>query len=325
MENAKEQVKVTPKDFFLNLGWVVTLYGSVISLLNLLFETINRVFPDALNTYYRYGYYSSGIRWAIAWLIVLFPVYIFINYYLRKMFSADESRRHLWIRKWFIYLTLFLSLGTALVDIVVIINNFLGGELTTRFLFKAIATLAVAGMIFGYYFYELKADGAGGKRGKIFAIVSSLAILASLVWAFAVIGSPASERARRFDEQRVQHLQDIQWRITNYWQLKQKLPENLGQLNDSIAGFSAPVDPETGASYEYRSLGAMEFELCATFNQSTVGKPEYLPYGETMPKSMDPYVNNNDYWNHLEGRRCFTRKIDAELYPPKTQVGVPVR
>src|SRR3989344_4642503 len=77
--------RMTPKDFFLNLGIVVTLYTSAITFLTLLFEIIDRVFPDALSQgYYTYGYYSSGIRFAIASLVIMFPLCIIISIFNNK-------------------------------------------------------------------------------------------------------------------------------------------------------------------------------------------------------------------------------------------------
>jgi hypothetical protein len=216
IENLGVKPKVTPKDFFVNFFWLITLYGTVISLLNLLFETINRAFPDAVNFYS--GGYNGNIRASIACIVVFFPIYVFVTKYLRKMYFFDPSKRETWVRKWFVYLTLFLSAITVMIDFIVLINSFLGGELTTRFVLKVVATLVVVGAVFGYYFFDLKKEGISNSAGQIFTISAVVLILASLVWAFVVIGSPMKERLRRFDEQRVQNLQDIQWRITSYWQ-----------------------------------------------------------------------------------------------------------
>lgn len=309
MENTTH---VTPKDFFLNLGWLITLYGSVISILNLLFETINRAFPDnAVNAYYSYGY-SGAIRWSIAWLIVLFPIYIIITKYINRMIVVEPLKKDLWIRRWFVYLTLFLSSSTIVVDIIVLINGFLGGELTSRFGLKVLATLLVAGFVLGYYFYDLKKETRNDRLSKVFTIGSLLLVLASLIWAFTVIGSPMQERLRKFDDQRVQHLNDIQSRIITYWQAKGTLPKNLSESEDSIYGSRIPVDPETNEQYEYKIIDQKSFELCANFNlESRDGASEYY-YGITT-------------WKHEKGRVCFKKSIDKDLYPVRSDINVPVK
>lgn len=308
MENT---TKITPGDFFMNLGWLATLYGSVISILNLLFETINRVFPDTVS-YYNYGY-SGGIRWSIAWLVVIFPLYILITRHLVKSYSLDPNKREIWIRKWFVYLTLFLSSVTVIVDIIVLINNFLGGELSTRFLLKIIATLIISGAVFGYYFYDLKKEGANNTTGKIFAWASLVIVLGSLIWAFVVIGSPMQERSRRFDDQRIQHLNEIQSRIINHWQAKGALPSKLSDSEDSIYGNKIPIDPETSEQYEYKVTGQYGFELCAKFNL------------ESMNGDKSAYYYGSESWKHGAGRVCFEKTIDKDLYPVRTSTNLPIK
>lgn len=303
------ETKTTPKDFFLNLAWLATLYGSVISLLNLLFDVISRVFPDVVAPYYVSTGYSASIRWSIAVMIVLFPAYILISRYLRKVFVAEPVKREIWVRRWFVFLTLFLSSATMIVDVIVLINSFLGGELTTRFLLKILATLIVAGAVFGYYFYDLRTEGGSNRAGKMFAILSALLVVASLIWAFVVIGSPANERLRRFDGQKVQDLQNIQWQVVSYWQAKGKLPVGLATLNDSISGFIAPVDPQTKQSYDYKTTGNKAFQLCANFNLDN--KTDPVNSVKTAP------VGFYDNWQHFSGSVCFDRTIDAEFYPVK--------
>ncbi len=320
----QQQKQIEPKDFFFNLALLVTLYGSIISLLNVLFSTINRVFPDGLSYYYTAGY-SSGIRWSIAWLIVVFPIFLIITRHLHKIYVLNPFKGELWIRKWMVYLTLFLASVVVVVDLIVVINSFLGGELTTRFLLKILVTLAVAGLVFGYYFYDLKTEGRGTGMGKVFAITAVLFVIGSLVWAFSVIGSPMNERKYRFDEQRISHLQDIQWRITEYWQINGALPQSLDQLTNSISGYNVPKDPETGNSYEYNVIQTSEmptsgkiFNLCANFNLNSLPSAE-LRYSKYYQ------VGSNDFWVYEKGRNCFERTIDEKLYPVKNPTAIPIR
>ena len=46
MEIENQKPKTTPRDFFLNLGSMLTLYVVTISLLNLLFSIIEKLLPD---------------------------------------------------------------------------------------------------------------------------------------------------------------------------------------------------------------------------------------------------------------------------------------
>ena len=70
------KTKMTPKDFFVQLGIFASLYISLGSLVGLLYEIIDHIFPD-LNAYGYNDPYSSGMRFAIASLIIIFPAFIF--------------------------------------------------------------------------------------------------------------------------------------------------------------------------------------------------------------------------------------------------------
>lgn len=312
------KIKTTPKDFFLHLAVFTTLYVSSISLLRLLFEIINTVFKDPLE--YSFGFSSGSLRAAIASLIVVFPLYLFLSRLNYKWLSLEPAKAELWIRKWLIYLTLFVAGGTATVDLIMLINRFLEGDLTTRFILKVLVVFVVAGAIFGYFMYDLRREiGSQKNRMKILAVAASAAVLLSIVGGFFVVGSPKTERLRRFDEERVSDLQNIQWQVINYWQSKEALPEELEDLEDSISGFVVPTDPETEDRYEYNTTAGLSFNLCATFTLESEGIQTYD--GVPRPRSIDIKEQAlglpSALWEHDSGRVCFDRIIDPELYPPR--------
>ena len=317
--------KMTPKDFFLNLGVVITLYTSAVSFLSLLFEIIDRVFPDSLSQgYYTYGYYSSGIRFAIASLVIMLPLCIAISILNNREARMIPEKKKLAIRRWLSYVTLFLASLAMAIDLITLINTFLGGEITARFTLKVLAVFLVSAIIFIYYMYDLRTETPGGRGPRIFAGVISVVVLAGIITGFFIIGSPFMQRLRLFDERRVSDLQNIQWQVVNFWQKKGTLPKVLSELNDSISGYSAPIDPKTEASYEYQISGPTTFKLCANFSLSTevVNGKDYLTknrnsrYYITSPV-YDMYPSPQDNWTHASGRTCFDRKIDTDLYPAK--------
>ena len=87
----KIKIKTTPKDFFVFIGAMVALYVSAVSLLNLLFEIINASFPDALN--FSYDNFSSGMRWSIASLLIVFPLYIFLSWFINKDLATNPLKK----------------------------------------------------------------------------------------------------------------------------------------------------------------------------------------------------------------------------------------
>jgi hypothetical protein len=302
--------KSAPKDVFMHLLAVITLYISAGSFINLVFQLINIGFPDPL----RYDVSGSALRWAIASLIILFPVFLWVSRSITRDIAAHHEKQELRIRKWLLYFTLFAAAGFIIGDLIALIFNFLEGELTARFLLKAGTVLAVAAAVFWYYRYDLRRKPGEFSSGvRTFAWVVIAAVIAGIITGFTLAGSPFKQRDIRFDNERVNDLQVMQNGIVNFWQQKDALPASLDDLRDSISGFVPPVDPESGKPYAYAVTGATSFSLCATFNFSS---DEALAegYGRTVyPEFINgPGIENN--WSHGAGEACFDRTIDPELY-----------
>lgn len=316
MDDTSARPKTTPKDFFLYLAAAITLYISSGSLLALLFEVINSAFPDALNPVYYGGFSNPGIRWAVASLVIIFPLYLFLSWFIRKDVVAHVEKAHIAIRRWFIYFTLFAAGAAVVIDLVTLLNTFLGGEITIRFTLKVLAVLIVAGTVFAYYLYDLRRTDRGDAHVRVsFVWGAAAVVLASIVGGFIVMGSPTAQRDFRFDEQRVSALQSIQWQVINYWQTKAKLPSALSDLQDDITGFRVPTDPTTGAVYEYTTGAPLSFEVCATFVRETPKSAVMKDY-PILPS--DAYgVSEN--WKHGAGRTCFTRVIDPDKFPSRSK------
>lgn len=289
---------------------IVTLYLSAVGFGTLLFQYINLVFPDPLVDSALRA--SGAIRWALASLVIVFPVYIWLSWTLGRELERAPEKRGLRIRKWLLYFTLFAAAVVIIGDLVALLYTFLGGDLSARFVLKVAAVLFVAAVVFGYYLWNLRGERmAFHDRRMRFFVSGIIAIVAvAVVGGFFVVGSPFAERARRFDERRVQDLETIQWQVVSYWQRKGKLPAEMDTLRDEISGFVPPRDPENDVAYEYRTLDPkhLTFELCATFGaagrSAASAAPQSVPLGPATPEN----------WVHGAGRVCFERTIDAELY-----------
>ncbi len=300
-----------PKDVFMHLLSMIALYISAGSLITLLFQYINIYFPDALQPVY-YSGVAGTIRWAMAALMIIFPIYLAVMNLLNQDYAASPEKKDLKIRKWLVYFTLFAAAIIISTDLVALVYNFLGGELTTRFLLKVLVVATVVGTVFAYYGMALK-ENLTKNRASLFFTGSVTVVALSVTGGFFTAGSPLNARLYRFDEQRVADLQALQYQVVEYWIQKQALPESLSDLKNDISGFKAPEDPETSLPYEYAvtttKASAPSFTLCADFNLNSFGdgnvaKVPLTPYYE-------PYLEN---WNHSEGRQCFDRTIDPERY-----------
>lgn len=307
--------KATAKDFFLHLGAIISFYSSAIALVSLLFQVIIVAYPKVANNYY---YSNPTISFQVATLIVAFPLFLFLSWQLHKMYTAEPALLDLPVRKWLSYITLFVAGAVTAGDLISLIYMFLDGqELTTSFILKVVTLFVVAGGIFLYYLREIRNVILPTER-NIWRAVSLIIIVASIIIGFSVLGSPATQRAKRYDSQRVSDLQNIQWQVVSYFQRKGSLPTNLSELQDGISGYVTPADPKTNKSYEYTLVGqsAKAFQLCATFERSGNANGYF---GPSMPIAVDMSAvraTGSENWQHIAGHQCFDRSIDPQLYPP---------
>ena len=144
------------REAFMYLVLFLCLYISAFSFGSLLFHFINRWIPDAIR-YYESGDLSA-VRMSVASLIVAFPVYLWLSTLLATAIKKDADRKGSKVRKWLTYITLFIAAGVIIGDLITLLFNLLGGELTARFLLKVLTVLLIAGLIFGYYLWDLRQE-----------------------------------------------------------------------------------------------------------------------------------------------------------------------
>lgn len=320
METTIEKPGISAKDFFFYIGAMIGLYWSAGSMVALLFTTIDTVLKDNLQQYI--DPYSGGIRFAIASLLVVFPITLGLFSFLKKAEIREPARFGFPIRRFLFALAIFITSIALIGDLIALINTFLGGELiTARFLFKVLSVFLVAGIIFWYCLLEIriKPELPVGSR-KVFLFGTALLVLVAVVCGFLVMGSPATIRKLRFDERRISDLNMIQNRIVSeFWYGKGRLPGTLPELNDPISGILTLTDPETNEMYEYSTAGKLSFTLCAHFNFSSTGGGG----GEkNVPIPVSP-VRYSEFggqdWSHAAGRTCFERTIDPDLNPVRSK------
>ena len=148
---------LSARDAFVYLVLFATLGISAVQFGSLVFELINRAFPDlaegSLDTYS-----LSAMRRAIAALVVAFPIYLILSFRVASAIRRDPTKRGSRIRKWLTYMTLFIAASVLIGDFTAVIYSLLSGDLTVRFILKAITVIVIAGAIFGFYLWDLRDD-----------------------------------------------------------------------------------------------------------------------------------------------------------------------
>lgn len=334
----ESNIKTKALDVFIYLGIGISLVVGVTNLLQVIFVAINTKFVDVLN----YGYVDlsqSDVRFAIASLVVMFPIYIGLSWYVASDIAKFHYKQDIGVRKILIYCTIFITILTLIGALVSLIYTYLGGDLSVRFGLKALAVFVVALSVLGYYYYSLKRDYS--KKSivpSLITILTSFLVIASVIWSITIIGTPTEMRAKKVDNTRLSDISRIQQEVFNRFQTTDKLPTTTAELENAFQGYAVPTDPLTKANYVYRvvqqpvlkmnyTTNRKElvtpgiFELCATFD--TVR--EFNARGQVVGKggmpdslySVSNYYYDGDqtpFWNHGIGEKCFKRVISADMY-----------
>jgi hypothetical protein len=121
----------------------------------------------------------------------------------------------------------------------------------------------------------------------------TVVVIAAVAIGMLFLGSPADARVRLLDERRVQDLASIARAVDLFWTRQARLPSSLHELRSEPGGNVRSNDPSTNNLYEYRSLQAQTYELCAQFERD----------------SLQPDQATGDgFWSHGTGRQCFRRE-----------------
>lgn len=149
---------LSARDAFQYLVLFGTLYISAYSLGLLLYQLINVAFPDPAWTDYQVNAIPDMIRWAIAGLVVGTPIFIYTARANAAALLQFPAMRSSPIRRWFTYLTLAVAVSILIGDSIALLYELLSGELTVRFVLKAVALGGISGAIFYYYLGDLRRD-----------------------------------------------------------------------------------------------------------------------------------------------------------------------
>lgn len=156
------------------------------------------------------------------------------------------------------------------------------------------------------------------------AVVGSLAtalVVALVVAGLFAVGSPATARKLRADEERSNRITQLHFVLASQVRSEGTLPETLAEVDEEAIrragyGFDARKDPESDETFEYRKLSDRTYEVCATFHLSSDDRrtEDFGGYPEEI--------------SHRAGRNCFERTVtnqDVESAPDFREGPFPVR
>ncbi len=288
----------------MQLGALVALYVSITALISLLFSIINLSFPDPTDSYYTLENSRDAVRIGIAFLVVTLPVYLLLTRKSHQDRRKHHNGKYPTITKWLLYLSLLIAGGVLLGDLVILIIYFLNGDITTRFVLKVLVLLVVVSSAFYYYLLDMRGYFLDHiKKSFYFAAGVVLVAMVSIIYGYTQIETPSQVREQRIDDRQVEALQDMQWRVEDYYRMNKALPESLSDLYP-VAG--VPAAPEGRAPYGYEVVDETNYKLCATFVQATEA-------GED--RAFSPVTSKNYNWEHRAGEWCYERVVEVEKSP----------
>ena len=291
------------REAFMYLVSFVALFITAFSIGTLVFGYIDNAFPDPLarSSYYGGDAVPSEMTWAMAAVIITFPLYLLLMWRLAKDAELHPEFRQSRIWKWLTYLTLAVAAAVIIGDLIVLLSNVLRGDLTVPFIFKVLTVLLITGSVFGYYLWDLrrkeKVDDLEAQLTttplglNVFLGFAILAAVLTVGYGIYLAGTPGQQRQERLDALRASHLERIFDRVNDHWSQQGSLPESLENLLRQPRDLE---DPDTEIPYEYRIVGDTRFELCAVFTTDT--REVY----ERSGSADAPNVRH-----HGVGRTCF--------------------
>lgn len=143
----------------------VTLYVAATSTGLLLHFFVDKWFPNATFLGNQYTYQASLesiehqlIRGYLAALIVSYPLFVALFLYTSKRIIQNPPLRSSKSRRFLIYVTLILTFVIVLSNIISIVFGLLNGNVSLNFIMHFLVTVGISGLIFGYYFNQIKED-----------------------------------------------------------------------------------------------------------------------------------------------------------------------
>ena len=277
------------------LGFVAYSAGAII------FQIINKYIPNPVNTLKTYYdcFDSGALRFAIASIIVATPIYFVATRMINKEVFMGNLDQESQTRKWLTYLIMFISSVVIIGWLIAVIYQFLDGEITARFILKALTVLTVSGTVLSYYWYDIKRKVNFGERDnviRIYSWVSLIAILAVLIVGIFFVESPQAMRNKKYDQATVEVLSSMENAVSTYYKNNDAIPENIDELLSSSTILSENNVQTNDIAYNKTSN--TDYELCATFKSSN--KDTVICYQNWL----------DEEWQHDAGYQCIKKIVN---------------
>jgi len=282
------------------LAYLITIFSSVLYI-----NFIKLLLPDSINdTYYTVQSIADIIRFSIAVLIVAVPLLIVVARTLGNYYRSNHDIAESNLKKWLGYLTLFVTGATISITIISVVWALLSGDLLMRFVWEAFSVIVISGVLFMYYYSDVKKTSyESTKISKVLGYALVVVFLIPTISMFFTDASPAKLRLIKADNNTSSVVVSTVSAVSNYYYNNAKLPEDKSKLRVSnYVKIDKPV--------EYTKKSETEFEICAEFNLNADG----INQRETYYSSSEPFIEENNYYEHSAGRNCYGLTINQKYF-----------
>jgi hypothetical protein len=310
----RKRVSTSPREAFLHLLGMAMLYAAALATGTILFQFVDRWLPAA--TDYGSGFYGGSLRAAAAALLVSLPILGLTQRTIGLDASRDPALRLTPIYRTLAYLSLLITSLVMAGDLIAVIISFLSGDLTLRFILKALIILLLAAGIYLWFSSDLSREEriAGTPtagtvptpppwRNWLQRIGTAVA-LAAMIAALYAAGNPLRQRQLRLDARRIDDLRAIQQNVETYFEREGVVPATLDLLADAPATFLRnTTDPVTGKPYRYERVDDGSYTLTAEFA---------LP---SPPEREQASWNRDGFFQHTAGEQTFRLSAPKNVRP----------
>jgi len=150
----KPKPYLSAREVFVYLVMFGALFRTLWDVGSLAFLYIDSVVPDP--AFSRTWSVSDEIRWRIASLVVVFPLFLYTFRLIERVIAADPLQAQSRPRKWLTYFTLLLAIFTLVCDAAYVIHDALGGEFGLRIALKTLVVAILAGGNFFYFLSQMR-------------------------------------------------------------------------------------------------------------------------------------------------------------------------
>ena len=114
------------------------------------FTLIDRALPDGGG-----NIHAGGVRMAVATLLTFVPLFLLLNHRVGRIDARDRPSGRSLVRRWLAAVSLLVAALFLLGDLAVTIFALLNGELTLRFILKALLVAVMSALVLAYYRDEM--------------------------------------------------------------------------------------------------------------------------------------------------------------------------